>query len=244
MHVSFRAESSGRSLLWHMASGGVLRLFIFCFLLPCGCVSQSDDAQLNEIDGVSADQQPGLSDAERAEYQEDGFEFEDGLANPAGSVSDEKEPPRKRADLDLPTELERVDIHRFLLDRRTLTAPYEPVDVKYRQFIQSFEPDIRLSPDASRELKVKILESVAQHHWIFVEGLYQFQADVTDASGAELRERKKRVIVHHLKALTFLAQVLDEQMSGARYRKIVRELYRIMADRHLMRPVRERPQQR
>lgn len=218
-----------------------LFLFLLCTVLSVGCLSPSDDAQLNVIDNMPENQQPSLSALEREGYEKQGFEFDEGLFDEREVESGGRGALTPgHAELDLPAELERVDIDRFLRDRRTLTALFDPLDAKYRSHLALFEPDMRLSPDVIRELKLKIWDALAQHHWVFIEGLYQFQTDLAEASRAGLRQKKKRIIVHHVKALTFLGQALDERMGDSRYLSIVRNLYRMMADRHLMRPLRDR----
>jgi hypothetical protein len=207
----------------------VLRCTNLCWLcallitLATGCATtssaQSSGEQASTKDGSESD---GDTDNETNQSE-------------ANSIED-----IDAAQLDLPTEIERIDIDRFYRERRTLYVNFLPLDPKFAQIHALFAHQIVRDKEADISLHAKLGKDLRLSHWIFIFGILELNERLSDPEKTLLLEDQKAVIAHYMRTLSFMAKFLDEKIETKKYQVFLTRVYKTLAARHLYRTVRGR----
>lgn len=210
--------------------------FLFSFILGlvflAACSSPPPPPQ-NSDQSKDARMDPLLGDLES---DEDGSEEDMDLEEESSDVASDPEIGR----LLLPEYIERIDIDRFLRDRRGLMLRYFPIQPKYDEIYRAFAPGLVLDRAVERTLSASIDENKAKWHWIFLTGVLTLHEDLANQSRSSLLDQRKALVAQHGRALLFLAKELDRSLQTTQYQDFFRRLYRLVSERNLYRKVEPR----
>jgi hypothetical protein len=161
-------------------------------------------------------------------------------SNQSDSATVEEVEDIDAAQLDLPTEIERIDIDRFYRERRTLYVNFLPLDPKFAQIHALFGHQLVRHKEADISLRAQLGKDLRLSHWLFIVGILELQEKLSDPEKTLLLEEQKAVIAHYMRTLTFTAKFLDEKIETKRYQVLLTRVYKSLAARHLYRNVRGR----
>lgn len=155
-------------------------------------------------------------------------------------ASENKDADIDPAQLDLPSEIERIDIDRFFRERRTLYVNFLPLDQKFAEIHRLFGHQLVRDKEADLSLRAQLGKDLRITHWIFVFGALELHERLSDPQKTLLLEEQKAIIAHYMRTLNFIAKFMDENLKTKRYQMFLTRLYKSLAGRHLYRNVRER----
>jgi hypothetical protein len=144
------------------------------------------------------------------------------------------------AQLDLPTEIERIDIDRFYRERRTLYVNFLPLDPKFAEIHALFGHQLVRDKEVNTSLRAQLGKDLRLSHWIYIFGILELNERLSDREKMLLLDDQKAVIAHYMRTLTFIAKFLDENIQTQRYQAFLTRVYKSLAARHLYRNVRGR----
>jgi hypothetical protein len=206
-------------------------MLLFPIVMQQACFSNSGDRR-----GVVDGQPSGNSATLRS--GNDLLDEDNSDQSMVPSVADDRIPDRLV--LVLPDQVERIDIDRFVRQRRSMMVRHLPLEEKFENVHRPFGHALVVEKDVEASMMRDMQANPQLAHWLFLHGALTLQESLADNARPLLLEEQKALIAHFGRTLGFLARSLDQREEGERYKIFLRKLYVNLAGRHLYREVRPR----